>query len=164
MNKFVSCLNTWLAQHKDISLRQVAISSGVDPSMLSMIRSGKRQITQEAISKLLPTVERHSDRPSAITLLIAYLTDETPASHTTSIRIESIDTAGKTQSDIYQRLANRWEKVARSDHGFMAMWQGLDKYMHSPEALSIADAHDDCSCAANPSTCTLHRVDHEPTL
>lgn len=103
--------------------------------MLSMVRKGTRSITFEAISKLLPSIERQSSRPAAVTLLIAYLTDETPSTHADAISIQPINVAGKLSADTYSSLAQRWEAKARIDPEFMAMWQGMDLYMHTPETL-----------------------------
>ena len=104
--------------------------------MLSLIRKGTRSITLDSITKLLPTIELRSSRAAAVTLLIAYLTDETPPSHAESIRITPLDAAGHTTADTYTQLAHRWAAKARTDPEFMAMWQGLDSYIHTPEDLT----------------------------
>jgi hypothetical protein len=137
MKRFVSAFNAWFTDHPQHSLRQISLAAGVDPSMLSMIRMGKRPVSFDAMTKLLPTIERQSSRSAAATLLIAYLRDETPDSHADTVRIEAIDPAGQPQADTYQQLAARWEAVARTDPEFMAMWQGLDKYMHDPSAEAV---------------------------
>ena len=105
----------------------------MDTSMLSMIRKGSRSITFDAIAKLLPAIEQHSSRAASITLLIAYLTDETPPSHSDSISIQPLDPTGQPGADAYRALSYRWESKARLDPDFMAMWQGLDLYIHETD-------------------------------
>lgn len=105
--------------------------------MLSMIRKGTRSITFDAIAKLLPAIEKHSSRTASVTLLIAYLTDETPPSHSDSITIQPIDESGQPIADEYRALSQRWEAKARLQPEFMAMWQGLDLYMHEPDAAAV---------------------------
>jgi len=121
--------------------------------MLSLVRKGTRSITFDAIAKLLPAIERHSTRASAVTLLIAYLTDETPPSHKDSIRIEPINTHGQPTADAYRSLAARWEQKARIEPDFMAMWQSVDSYMFNPDHISYPrPAHDIALLAETPGT------------
>lgn len=143
MTHFNSALKTWFDNHPQHSARFISLACGINQSQLIQYRSGNRAITFDAISKLLPTIERYSDRASAVTLLIAYLRDETPATHANAVRIEAIDHKGQPQADVYQKLARRWEEVARTDPDFMTMWQGLDSYMHTPEAIVTRSDHAD---------------------
>jgi transcriptional regulator with XRE-family HTH domain len=152
VNHFQSAFTTWLNNHSSSTLRALSQESGVDSSMLSLIRKGTRQITFDAIAKLLPAIERHSSRAAAVTLLIAYLTDETPPSHSDSIRIEPVDAAGHLTADLYHDLAARWEAKGRQDPDFMAMWQGLDSYMHSPDRTTYARPTSDIALLAEPVT------------
>lgn len=131
---FSAALQTWCTNHPHVSLRTIAIEAGT--SNLSQYRAGTRSVTFDVIAKLLPAIEQHSSRAAAVTLLIAYLTDETPPSHTDSIRITPIDAAGQSTADTYTQLAQRWAAKARTDPDFMAMWQGLDSYMHTPENIT----------------------------
>lgn len=148
---FAAALQTWTNNHPHISLRTIAIEAGT--SNLSQYRAGTRAVTFDVISKLLPAIERHSSRPAAVTLLIAYLTDETPASHATSIRIQPVDPSGQTTPDTYARLSRAWEAKARTDPEFMAMWEGLDAYMHTPDTLART-SHPESTIAllAEPTT------------
>lgn len=118
--------------------------------MLSLIRKGTRSITLDSITKLLPAIEQRSSRAAAVTLLIAYLTDETPPSHADAIRIEPINAAGDPTADTYHELASRWETKARTDPEFMAMWQGMDAYMHTPENILYARPGADLALLAEP--------------
>lgn len=152
MNHFKSAFITWLNNHSGSSLRALSQESGVDASMLSLIRKGTRQISFDSIAKLVPAIERHSSRAAAVTLLIAYLTDETPPSHSDGIRIEPVDGAGHLTADLYHDLAARWESKAREDLDFMAMWQGLDSYMHNPDRTTYARPTSDIALLAEPVT------------
>lgn len=147
---FKAAFITWLDTHPEISLRTLAQTSGVDTSMLSLIRKGTQEVTFKAITKLLPSIERHSSRAAAVTLLIAYLSDETPPSHQDSIRIEPIDLTGQPTADAYRALADRWERKARIEPDFMAMWQGMDAYMHTPENILYARPGSDIALLAEP--------------
>jgi hypothetical protein len=122
---------------------------------------GKRPVSLDAMTKLLPTIERQSSRSAAATLLIAYLRDETPDSHADTVRIEAIDPAGQPQADTYQQLAARWEAVARTDPEFMGMWQGLDKYMHDPSAEAVTAT---TYTRPGPEPTTYPRPGQEPTI
>lgn len=129
---FASALQTWFTNHP-LSVRQIELESGV--KNLAQFRKGSRPVTFDAIAKLLPIIERHSSRAAAVTLLIAYLTDETPPSHADRIHIQPRSTSGQPIADTYHELAERWEAKARLDSEFMAMWQGMDAYMHNPEII-----------------------------
>lgn len=130
---FASALQTWCNTHENVSLRTIALEA--ETSNLSQYRAGTRSVTYDVIAKLLPVIERHSSRASAVTLLIAYLTDETPTSHADSISIQPVDATGQISADTYSSLAQRWEAKARLEPDFFAMWQGMDLYMHTPEIL-----------------------------
>ncbi len=132
-NHFASALQTWCNNHENVSLRTIALEA--ETSNLSQYRAGTRSVTYDVIAKLLPVIERHSSRAAAVTLLIAYLTDETPATHADAVSIKPVDTTGQPSVDSYSSLAHRWEAKARTDAEFMAMWQGMDLYMHTPEIL-----------------------------
>ena len=147
---FAAAFQTWCNNHDGISLRTLTL--GADVANLSQYRAGTRAITYEVIAKLLPAIERHSSRAAAVTLLIAYLTDETPPSHAESIRIEPVDAAGHLTADLYHDLAARWEAKARQDPDFMAMWQSLDSYMHSPERTTCARPASEIALLAEPVT------------
>lgn len=132
---FASALQMWFSKHDSISARQIEQESGV--KNLAQFRKGSRPVTYDAIAKLLPTIEHHSTRAAAVTLLIAYLTDETPPSHSDSISIQPLDPTGQPGADAYRALSHRWESKARLDPDFMAMWQGLDLYMHEPDTTTL---------------------------
>lgn len=107
--------------------------SGVDTSMLSRLRKGTHPITFEALSSLLPVIEKHSSRLEALTLHLAYLADEVVPAYKPDLRIEAINEQGKKQPDLYEQLGIQWIQRARSDPNFYVMWFGLDTYMHHPE-------------------------------
>jgi len=132
-NHFAAALTSWFESNKQVSLRQIAIST--DVSNLSLFRSGARPITFDAIAKLLPAIEANSNRTAAITILIAYLHDETPPAYQRAVRIDAIDPAGATAMDDYQRLSKDWEQRSRRESSFFSMWLGLDNFMHHPEIL-----------------------------
>lgn len=145
---FASALQTWCKNHEHVSLRTIALEA--ETSNLSQYRAGTRSVTLEVITKILPVIERHSTRAAAVTLLIAYLTDETPETHQDAIRIEPVDAAGEPTADVYHALADRWERKARLEPDFMAMWQGMDAYMHTPEDLLYARPESDIALVAEP--------------
>lgn len=149
MTHFVSAFQAWFEslggyrrsgpQPCDrLSLRKLAESAGIPGPLLTNHYNGKRPITLDSLSKLLPAIEKASDRQAALTILIAYLKDETPPDYSAHIRIEAIDAAGQSARDIYSELSISWEERARSDPNFFAMWLAEDNYMHHPERIAIA--------------------------
>ena len=135
MTQFASALQSWFKSHAEISARSISTAAGINQSLFTQYRSGTRPITFDAIAKLLPAIEAHSNRTAAITLLIAYLHDETPPAYQRAVRIDAIDPAGATAMDDYQRLSKDWEQRSRRESSFFSMWLGLDNFMHHPEIL-----------------------------
>jgi len=131
---FASALQAWCTTHSEISLRQ--LDRMADVANLSQFRAGTRRITFDALRKLLPTIEAASTRKEAITLLVAYLTDETPPDYAPHIRIEPLNEAGETQLDTYAELAQDWESLARMDPKFHAVWSGLNDFIQHPERIT----------------------------
>ena len=149
--QFPTALDTWFAQHPHHSLRALASAAHIDNSLLSLIRRGKRPITQDALAQLLPAIEHASTRRHALTLLLAYLRDETPPEYLSELRLEIIDqTTGGAGLDTYAALSHEWEQLARYDAKFHAVWAGLDAYIHHPDRL--ADHLSDRSHGADPET------------
>lgn len=131
VSKFATALQNWCNSHPRISLREISLSS--DVSNLHLYRKGERQITFEALKKLLPCIEKESTRLEAITLHLAYLADEVAPSYAADLRIEAVDASGQKQADIYDQIALHWAYRARTEPNFFAMWLGLDNFMHHPE-------------------------------
>jgi hypothetical protein len=132
MKTFIAALNTWFAGHPNISQRTLALSAGVPGPDLSKFRAGKRPITLDALTKLLPAVQRLSTRSHARALLVAYLHDETPPDYEPDIRICAVDEdTGTIDLDAIAITRDRWEAKARSDAEFAKMWLTLDGYMQS---------------------------------
>lgn len=112
-------------------MREIAGAATLSNSLLSQWRAGTRPITLDALSKLLPVIESHSNRAEALTILIAYLQDETPEPYAAAVRIYAVDLDhGGISKDSLKLLAERWEKRARADAPFAEMWQGMDSYMN----------------------------------
>ena len=138
MEAFIAALNTWFDTNPQTNQRTVAITADLPPPDLSKFRSGKRPITLDALTKLLPAIERLSTRSHARTLLVAYLHDETPATYQPDIRIHAIDdTTGSLDRDDITLARDRWEAKARTDAEFAKMWLTLDGYMHEPDAAAV---------------------------
>lgn len=131
MNRFSTALTTWFAHRTPaLSLRGLALDADLADSVLHQYRSGKRPITFDALTKLLPAIERHSNRTEALTLHVAYLLEEVVKGYETDLRISAIDATTQAPSiDAIQERANRWAQKARTEHQFEAMWAGLDGYI-----------------------------------
>lgn len=154
MKLFKSAFCAWLDTHPSISLRSLSQSSGVDSSMLSLIKKGTRQITFDALTKLLPAIESASTRAEAVTLHLAYLADETVDAYRTDINIRPIGSDGNHTLDTYAQLAADWEGRARNDSTFYNMWVGMHNYMYHPELLTRQDpsANEGIALLAEPIT------------
>lgn len=152
--KFTAALNSWFGQHPGISQRQLAMQASVPGPDLSKFRSGKRPVTFDALSKLLPAIEALSSRTHARSLLIAYLHDETPPAYEPDVSIQPIAEAGRIDLDPIASAAARWQSKARTDAEFARMWLTLDGYMHDPEASTRPSATEPAEIAllAEPST------------
>lgn len=136
MSRFTTALTTWFGMHKSVSLRTIADEAGVNHGLMSMWRAGKRPITFGALGKLLPAIERHSNRTEALTLHVAYLLDEIVTGYEADLSVTAIDSTTKIQrTDIIQERASRWIKKARTDSEFEVMWNSLDGYMAGREEL-----------------------------
>lgn len=145
--KFTAALNSWLSQHSSVSQRQLAMQAGVPGPDLSKFRNGKRPVTFDALSKLLPAIEALSSRTHARTLLIAYLHDETPPAYEPDVSIQPIGEAGRIDLDPIASAAARWQSKGRTDAEFARMWLTLDGYMHDPEASSRSSSTDPAEIA-----------------
>lgn len=135
MALFKSALTSWLASHPEHSARSVSEAAEISQSVFIQYKNGGREITFEALCKLVPVIERMSNREAAVSLIIAYLFDKTPQTHAAHIKIESVDAEGQPAPDAYRALAQAWEDRARREPGFFDMWQGMEFYMTSPEKL-----------------------------
>ncbi|WP_395735217.1 hypothetical protein [Prosthecobacter sp.] len=135
--RFKTALNSWFNQHPALSQRQVSLASEVPGPDLSKFRSGKRPITLDALTKLLPTITELSSRTHAKALLVAYLHDETPAAFAADVLIEPVEAPGNVQQDPIIIARDRWEKRAREDVEFAKMWLTMDGYMHEKSAAAV---------------------------
>jgi hypothetical protein len=161
MKTFIAALNTWFAGHPNISQRTLALSAGVPGPDLSKFRAGKRPITLDALTKLLPAVQRLSTRSHARALLVAYLHDETPPDYEPDIRICAVDEdTGTIDLDAIAITRDRWEAKARSDAEFAKMWLTLDGYMHEPDASAVDTRISNLALLAEP---VAPYVDTRPT-
>lgn len=155
---FRTALNTWFDQHSTVSQRQLSMDADVPGPDLSKFRSGKRSVTFDALSKLLPAIERLSTRSHARALLVAYLHDETPTAYEPDVRIYAIDdTSGTVDKDAITLACERFEKHARADADFARMWLTLDGYIHEPDAIQV-----DARTAAH--TGPDHDAEEEPPI
>jgi len=151
MDAFIAALNTWFDTHSDVSQRTVALNASLPGPDLSKFRAGKRPITLDALTKLLPAIERLSDRSQARALLVAYLNDETPAEYQPDVRIYAVnEDTGTVDLDDIAITRDRWERKARTDSEFAKMWLMLDGYMHEPDAEAV-----DARLAARESESTI---------
>lgn len=138
MEAFIAALNTWFDTHSGVSQRALALTAGMPGPDLSKFRAGKRPITLDALSKLLPAIEHLSTRSHARALLVAYLQDETPVPYQPDIRIHAIhEDTGTIDRDDITIARDRWERKARTDSEFAKMWLTLDGYMHDPSASAV---------------------------
>jgi hypothetical protein len=153
MEAFTAALTTWFDGHSDVSQRALALTAGLPGPDLSKFRAGKRPITLDALTKLLPAIERLSTRSHARALLVAYLHDETPAPYQPDIRIYAVDEdTGTLDRDDITNARERWERKARADAEFAKMWLTLDGYMHEPSATAVDARLADIALLAEPVT------------
>jgi hypothetical protein len=111
-------------------LKLLSQLSAVPGSDLSNIRSGKRPISLEALTKLLPAVEKLSNRSVCADLLLAYFRDETPAGYESLLKISpTLYPKVALSLDPFDERAKRWADKARKDQSFNEMWELLDSYM-----------------------------------
>ena len=166
MTAFPTALKVWFDQHSALSLRNVADEAHLTPTDLSRVRSGHKPITFDALSKLLPAIERLSERRDACNLLVAYLEDETPPDYQAAIRLYAIDEAnGTVEKDIITIAAERWTKRARTDAEFAAMWLTLDGYMHEANAAAVdAKIEAELEKRNDPEVTYLLTTDPAPNL
>jgi hypothetical protein len=137
-SQFKTALNHWFEMKPTVSQMALSDESKVPGPDLSKFRSGKRHITFEALSKLLPAVEKLSSRLYARTLLVAYLNDETPADYTGDVRVYAVDeNTGAVEKDIIATTRDRWESRARSDATFATWWLTTDGYMHEADTDAV---------------------------
>lgn len=130
MNRFSTALQKWFQRDNPPSLLSLAKDAGLADSLVHQYRSGKRPITFESLTKLLPAIERHSSRTEALTLHVTYLLDEVVKDYESDLRISAIDATTQAPSiDSIQERANRWAQKARTEHQFESMWAGLDGYI-----------------------------------
>ncbi len=135
MSLFSSALEHWFNCHPDISQRQVCLAAPLGTPELSRFKSGIREPTLDAITKLLPAIEGLSDRTHALTILIAYLEDNIPDRYEPFIALHALDeSTGEIASDLIRIVRDRWEDNARSDPDFARMWLTMDGYMHSDDS------------------------------
>jgi hypothetical protein len=134
MPRFTEAFNLWLSSHPESSQRKLAADAGIPSSTLSQVSNGAG-ITNAALAKLLPTIIYHSSRGEALTLLVAYLEDETPPAYISDIRIYAVDqNNGTVRKDRLARMAEFWLEKARSDADFANMWLLQDAYMSGDTA------------------------------
>lgn len=130
---FASAFDTCLNQMPGgISLLELGQLTNISNGDLSRIRSGKKEITLEALTKLLPAIEQRAGRHACTPLLMAYLRDETPEAYTDLITLYPNETSLRetpTDTDPRQTRAQRWAERAAKDQDFDAMWHLLDTYM-----------------------------------
>jgi hypothetical protein len=151
MEAFITALNLWFTNHSDTSQRTVAMTAGIPGPDLSKFLGCKRPITLDALTKLLPAIERLSTRSHARALLVAYLHDETPAPYQPDIRIYAVDEdTGTLDRDDITIARDRWERKARADAEFAKMWLTLDGYMHEPSAIAVDARLSDIALLAEP--------------
>lgn len=151
MEAFTAALNTWFDLYPDVSQRTLALTAGLPGPDLSKFRAGKRPITLDALTKLLPAIERISTRSHARAILVAYLRDETPAAYAPDILIYSInETTGNLDRDAITIARDRWESKARADADFAKMWLMLDGYMHESSAIAVDARLADIALLAEP--------------
>lgn len=156
MRLFASALTSWLDQHKDISLRTLEDASGVDNSLLSLVRRDKRPITLENLIKLIPAIEKASSRQEALSLIIAHLLDQTPPDYLADLLIEAKDAeTGETSKDELSAMAEDWEGIARRNPRFRSVWAGLNAFMNHPEKLRAQDTDGD-------EPANIEQLKHEP--
>lgn len=153
MEAFSTALQLWFDQHTSTSLRDLASDADITPTDLSRVRTGDKDITLKALTKLLPAIERLSTRSHARALLVAYLHDETPAPYQPDIRIYAVDEdTGTLDRDDITIARDRWERKARADAEFAKMWLTLDGYMHEPSAIAVDARLADIALLAEPVT------------
>ena len=162
MKHFPAALQSWFARHSELSIRSIASEAGLSNSLLSQWRAGSRPITLDAVAKLLPVISQRSSETDAISLLQAYLHDETPESWRSKI---SIVFSEQTSKDAIAELAAKWEAKARVDARFHSMWVGMDGYMHGlDEQISGLQAGLQHSMDLTDEALTLARAVHAKDL
>lgn len=138
MPLFTTALNLWFETHPEISQRAFSQESSIAGPDLSKIRLEKKAITFAALGKLLPAIEKLSDRSQARSLLVAYLNDETPPDYSADVRVYAVDEiTGTVERDIIAAMRDRWDARARSDATFAAWWLTSDGYMHEADTDAV---------------------------
>lgn len=139
MTRFATALQTWFTSHKSTSIRGLSEVAGLTATALSNFRAGKHPITLDALSKLLPAIEKHGTRTEALTLHVAYLFDEVVAGYEQDLTITAIDPQTSTSRvDAIDLRARKWAKKSRLDADFESMWDSLDRFIIGTDDV-IAD-------------------------
>jgi hypothetical protein len=134
---FSSALQIW-SDTFTVSVRSLGQEADLASGEISNIRSGKKSITFESLCKLLPAIEKLSDRTHARSLLVAYLNDETPPDYTADVRVYAVDeNTGTVEKDVIAHTRDRWEARARSDATFATWWLTADGYMHEADTDAV---------------------------
>jgi AcrR family transcriptional regulator len=142
MSRFAAAFRNWFTSHNGyrlrgpqpadrLSLRQLAETANIPSPLLTSYYHGKRPITFEGLTKLLPAIERHSSRTEAVSLHIAYLLDEVVAEYRADLSIATAEP--RIAADAIARRAKHWEETARTNPDFEAMWAGLSYFMEGTE-------------------------------
>lgn len=84
-NRLAVALRTYLSLPTAPTMTQLAESSGISLGDLSRIRAGHKRITFEALSRLVRA--KILEWGCSVDLVLAYLRDETPPSHTDAVSI-----------------------------------------------------------------------------
>jgi hypothetical protein len=143
MNCFALAFKRWTESDEKVSLKLLSQLSAVPGSDLSNIRSGKRPISLEALTKLLPAVEKLSNRFVCADLLLAYFRDETPAGYEFLLKISpTLHPKIALSLDPFDERAKRWADKARKDQSFNEMWELLDSYMLIEPSQTNAISYD----------------------
>lgn len=127
MNRFAAALQTWFATNSNHSLRTLAREAGAAASLLAQWRAGNRPITFSGLAKLLPALERLSDRPQALAIHVAYLVDETVAEYQHEIHIAA-QPRPAASTDPVTALFQRWHEKAKNSASFAERCLALDSY------------------------------------